>query len=122
LLICAALVGLIYVPQYFVTKPWHLMVLQGALGLVMSGVLASISALLANLAPDGREGAVYGIDASVVSGANALGPMIGASLAAWLGLRAPFLLAAGAFALAFGLSWFLVPTAVQKQSPATAAE
>ena len=109
LLTCAASVAVMYVPQYFVTTPWQLLVLQGALGLLMSGVLASTSALLANLAPEGRQGAVYGVDTSVVAAANAVGPMLGASAAAALGLRAPFLLAAGGFVVATGSAWLLVP-------------
>ncbi len=119
LLTCAAGLALLYVPQFFVTTPWQLLVLQAAAGLVMSGVLASISALLANLAPEGRQGAVYGVDASIVSVANAVGPMLGASVAAGLGLRAPFLLAAGIFALATGLAWALIPRPGQQNNPTT---
>ena len=117
LLACAAGVAILYVPQFFVTNPWQLLVLQGALGLVMSGVLASISAMLANLAPEGRQGAVYGVDASVVSTANAVGPMLGATVAATLGLRAPFMLAAGLFGLATILVWVLVPRSGPQTSP-----
>jgi DHA1 family multidrug resistance protein-like MFS transporter len=109
LLFCAAGVAVLYVPQFFVTTPVQLIVLQAGLGLLMSGVLAAISALLANLSPEGHQGAVYGVDASVVSMANAVGPMVGATLAASLGLRSPFLLAAGAFALATAMAWVLVP-------------
>ena len=116
LLVCALLAGLVYVPQFFVQNPWQLLVLQGLLGLVMSGVLASISALLANLAPEGRQGAVYGVDSSAVAMANAIGPMLGASVAAAFGLRVPFLLAAVIFFLAAGLAWVAVP----KPQPATA--
>jgi DHA1 family multidrug resistance protein-like MFS transporter len=86
----------------------------------MSGVLASISALMANLAPEGRQGAVYGVDASIVSTANAIGPMLGATVAATWGLRAPFILAAGAFFLAAIMAWFLVPRPEQRESPDTA--
>jgi DHA1 family multidrug resistance protein-like MFS transporter len=118
LLACAAGSAILYVPQFFVTTPWQLLILQGGVGLVMSGVLASISALLANLAPEGRQGAVYGMDASIVSGANAVGPMLGASIAAAVGLRAPFLLTAGVLALAAGLAIFLVPRNGQENSPA----
>ncbi len=109
LLACMVAGAILYVPQFFVTTPWQLLILQGAVGLVMSGVLASLSALLAILAPEGRQGAVYGVDASVVSAANAVGPMLGASIAATVGLRAPFLLTAGGLALAAGLVWLLVP-------------
>jgi len=114
LLVCTLGVAVVFLPQFFVTNPWQLLLLQGLMGFVMSGVLASISALMANLAPEGRQGAVYGIDASVVSMANAAGPMLGSTIAIWFGLRAPFLLAAGAFFLAAALAWRLVPRSEEK--------
>jgi DHA1 family multidrug resistance protein-like MFS transporter len=122
LLVCASLVALLYVPQFFVTTAWQLLVLQAAVGMVVSGVLASVSALLANLAPEGHQGAVYGVDSSVVSTANAVGPMLGATVAAAFGLRAPFLLAAGAFAIAVVMAWFLVPGSQQRAAAASARQ
>ncbi|MFN2224883.1 MAG: MFS transporter [Anaerolineae bacterium] len=119
LLVCTFLAAVVYVPQFFVVNPWQLLVLQALLGLVMSGILASISALQANLAPEGHQGAVYGVDASVVSVANAVGPMLGASIAAAFGLRIPFLLAAGVLLAASGLSYLLIPQ-TQSQSGPTA--
>jgi DHA1 family multidrug resistance protein-like MFS transporter len=117
LLACAIATSILYIPQFFVINPWQLLVLQGAVGLVMSGVLASMSALLANLAPEGRQGAVYGLDSSVVAMANAVGPMLGATVAATVGLRASFLFTAGILALAAGLTWLLVPGSRQAKSP-----
>jgi DHA1 family multidrug resistance protein-like MFS transporter len=117
LLVCTAGAAILYVPQFFVTDAWQLLILQAAVGLVMSGVLASISALLANLAPEGRQGAVYGVDASMVSIANGIGPMLGATMAATLGLRTPFMLSAAALALASFLAWLLVPRTVNQESP-----
>jgi DHA1 family multidrug resistance protein-like MFS transporter len=119
LIACALLASVLYLPQFFVTSPWQLIVLQGAVGLVLSGVLASISALMANLAPEGHQGAVYGVDQSAVAVANAIGPMLGATIAASLGLRSPFFLAAGALALAGGLAWFWVPKPGSRSIPAT---
>jgi DHA1 family multidrug resistance protein-like MFS transporter len=116
LMVCALLCALLYVPQFFVTASWQLLVLQALVGLVMSGVLASISALLANLAPEGDQGAVYGADSSAVSVANAIGPMVGASVAAAFGLRIPFLFVSGAFFVAVIMAWFLVPTAGQAKA------
>jgi MFS family permease len=97
LVICAAASVLCYVPQYLVSRSMWLLPLQAVASLAMGGILASVSALLAALAPRGREGIIYGVDSSVVSIANAIGPMTGSSLAAWFGLRTPFLAAAVAF-------------------------
>jgi MFS family permease len=114
---CTFAGAVLFVPQFFVVNPWQLLVLQGAVGLVMSGVLTSISALQANLSPEGYQGAVYGVDASATSIANGIGPMIGAAVAAWLGLRAPFLLATAAFLVATAFAWALVPKTMQNKSP-----
>jgi len=97
LAICALGSVICYIPQSMVGHPVWLIPLQAGAGLAMGGILASISASLAALAPQGREGIVYGVDASVVSIANAVGPMTGSSLAALLGLRVPFLAAAAVF-------------------------
>jgi MFS family permease len=119
LLVCTAGAAILYVPQFLVTSAWQLLILQAAVGFVMSGVLASISALLANLAPEGRQGAVYGVDASMISIANGIGPMLGATMAATLGLRSPFLLSGLALGLASLLAWRLVPSSVNNESPGT---
>ncbi len=100
LVFCALGSAMCYVPQFFVTSPGWLVPLQAGTGLAMGGILASLSASLAQLSPKGQEGIVYGVDSSVVSVANAVGPMAGSALAVWLGLRAPFLVAAGIFGLA----------------------
>jgi DHA1 family multidrug resistance protein-like MFS transporter len=97
---CALCAMALYGVQFFVTAPLQLLVLQGASGLVMGGMVASISARLANLAPEGYQGVVYGLDTTAVSAANALGPMAGATIAAGLGLRPTFLCTAGIFGLA----------------------
>lgn len=89
-----------YVPQFFVTSVVQLALLQAATGLALGGTIASVSAVMAALAPEGRQGAVYGVDASMVSAANAVGPMAGALIAAAVGLRPTFLLVAGVFVLA----------------------
>lgn len=96
--------ALLYLPQSFVTAGWQLLLLQAGVGLAMGGVVPSISALLANYTPAGDEGAVFGLDNSINSGARALAPLAGTGIAAALGLRATFavtaLLLLGAGALA----------------------
>jgi DHA1 family multidrug resistance protein-like MFS transporter len=97
---CAVGAAALHVPQSFVITPTQLLVLQGAAGVVLGGMLASVSATLANLAPEGRQGIVYGVDTSAVSMARAVAPMAGAAIAASLGLRYIFLCVAGIFVVA----------------------
>jgi DHA1 family multidrug resistance protein-like MFS transporter len=113
---CVLGAAVLYAPQFLVASPTELLVLQGAVGIALGGILASVSATLANLAPEGRQGVVYGVDASAVSVANTIAPMVGAAIAAGLGLRFIFLCAAGIFALAaLGLAGQLVSNKGSKQ-------
>lgn len=98
-----------YAPQSLVDRWVWLMPLQLGAGLAMGGILASIGASLAALAPSGREGIVYGVDTTVVSVAKAIAPAMGSLVAAWWGLRAPFLAAAVAFALGGVVALRLLP-------------
>jgi len=99
LLACAVSVTVLYASQALVNSPGQLLILQALTGVAWGGLLASFSALLARMAPEGRQGMIYGIDACIVSVANAAGPMTGATIAATMGLRFTFLGAAGAFVL-----------------------
>jgi DHA1 family multidrug resistance protein-like MFS transporter len=78
--------------------------LQVLAGMAAGGMLTGISVLLAAYTRCGEEGAVFGLDNSIVSGARALAPMAGAAIAVGFGLRAVFaaasLLYLGAAALA----------------------
>jgi len=91
--------------------PTQVLILRTLVGAAMGGILASVSALQAALAPKDRFGAVYGVDTSAVSVANALAPMIGAGLAASWGLPSVFL---GAAAL-YGLATIVVAATVPKK-------
>jgi DHA1 family multidrug resistance protein-like MFS transporter len=113
LLICALGAVVVYMPQFFVTTPVQLLILQAGAGAAMGGGLAAIGALLAKLSPEGRQGAVYGLDWSAVSAADGLGPMTGAAVAVGLGLRAPFLFAAGVY----GLAALIVLAAISNRQP-----
>jgi DHA1 family multidrug resistance protein-like MFS transporter len=106
---CALGSGVSYFLQSFVSSSNMLLVLQAVSGLAMGGVVSAVSASLARLAPEGQEGIVYGMDASIVSLANAVGPMTGSALAAWVGLRIPFLVAATIYGLASAAAARLIP-------------
>jgi DHA1 family multidrug resistance protein-like MFS transporter len=106
---CALALSSLHAAQFFVTGVTQLALLQMGSGLAMGGTLAAISATLATLSPEGREGIVYGIDSTIVSIANAVGPMVGTMLAVTWNLRAPFLAAAALFSLAGLLTARLLP-------------
>ena len=97
---CALASAVLYAPQLFVSHPMSLLALQAASGVAMGGMMSSVSAALATLSADGREGIVYGMDATAISLANVVGPLLGSMLAAWTDLRAPFLAASAASAAA----------------------
>jgi len=109
LLVGALASAILYIPQYFVRSVPLLTLLQGCTGLAMGGILAALSATLAALAPEGEQGAVYGLDASIVSLANGVAPLLGTSLAMAAGLPAPFLGAATLFACAGLVTARLLP-------------
>jgi DHA1 family multidrug resistance protein-like MFS transporter len=116
LIACTIGAAALYIPQFFVSTPTQLLILQGIVGVALGGILASVSATLAGLSPEGRQGVVYGVDASAVSVANAIAPMAGAVVATGLGLRFIFLCAAGIFALAaFGVARALTTRKELKQ-------
>jgi DHA1 family multidrug resistance protein-like MFS transporter len=111
LVACALGAATLYAPQFLVVTPTQLLILQAIAGVATGGIMASVSATLAQLAPEGRQGVVYGLDSSANSVARAIAPMAGAAIAAGLGIRYIFPCAAGVFALAaFGVAGLLVRT------------
>ena len=106
---CMAGLVLFYLPQAFVVNPLQLGILQFVAGFLMAGVLASVAALLATRVPEGRQGAVYGVNTMIVAGANAFAPMVGASVAIWWGLRSVFIVAAALFLLSGLVTLWLLP-------------
>ncbi|MGJ3238105.1 MAG: MFS transporter [Anaerolineae bacterium] len=97
----AIVVVLFYLPQPFVTNIWQLLLLQGLAGLAMGGIISAPSALLAHYTEQGEEGAVYGLDNAITSGARAVAPLLGAVVAMYLGYRGTF----AATAVLFGFVW-----------------
>ena len=100
LLVCITAAAVAYVPHFFVADVWQLTGLQLVVNFFLGGTLTTVSTLLAGLAPEGRQGAVYGLDTSAASIGNAVGPMLGAGIAISLGIRSGFLFVAGFFFVA----------------------
>lgn len=81
--------------------PSYAVITVGAflLGFSVGGLMVSANATLARTAPKEQQGAIYGMSNSTGSAGAALGPMLGASVATALGMRAPFAVAAALMAL-----------------------
>jgi MFS transporter, DHA1 family, multidrug resistance protein len=90
LMVCAIGAGLLYVPQMFVRSTGELLVLRALLGLFMGGVMPTAMAIIGLITPPDSRGWVYGLTASASSLGNAIGPLLGASVAATLGFRSVF--------------------------------
>jgi MFS transporter, DHA1 family, multidrug resistance protein len=118
IMICCSLVSVgAYAATYAVQGPGLLLALQALAGLAMGGTLSSLSAALAVVAPSGQEGIIYGVNASLTSVSNAIGPLIGSGLAVWLGLRSPFMACAAVFALSMLAAARLMPKQLACESP-----
>jgi MFS transporter, DHA1 family, multidrug resistance protein len=101
--------ALLYMLQSQVNSALDLLVLQGLVGVAMGGIIPSISALLAKFTRAGEEGAVYGLDNSIDSGARSIAPLVGAGVALVYGLRANFVATGGLFFVAGLLALWRLP-------------
>jgi MFS transporter, DHA1 family, multidrug resistance protein len=109
LLWTSAAVVLLYIPQVFVVNVWQLLGLQALAGLAIGGIIAAPSALLARYTEPGEEGAVYGLDNSIIAGARAVAPLLGAVVALWFGQRGTFAATAVLFVVVVLAAFFLLP-------------
>jgi DHA1 family multidrug resistance protein-like MFS transporter len=114
LIVCSFCCFAFFMLQALVTGGWQLLLLQALTGMALGGIVPGISALLANYTRHGGEGAAYGLDNSIVSGARMVGPLLGAGIGMWLGLRAVFGAAALLYLAAAALAlWGLPKTAAE---------
>jgi DHA1 family multidrug resistance protein-like MFS transporter len=108
--------------QVWVGSGWQFLLLHLVAGITHGGIVTGVTALLARYTECGEEGAVYGLDNSINSGARALAPMIGVSIGMWLGLRAVF----GAISLLYLTAGLLaiygLPRAVTCRTPGREAK
>lgn len=88
----AVVLGLAYLLHAFAPSVPALIVAQGLVGVGLGGFTPALAALLARYTRPGEEGAAYGIDNSMMAAARTVAPLVGASIAMWLGLRWVFVL------------------------------
>ncbi len=104
LFICSLLASGALVLQAFAGEYWQLILWQACLGFSIGGTLATISAYIGRLAPEGRAGTAYGLDAMAVSLSNAIGPLTGGWIARLTSIPMTFLVGGGLAGIAsFGV-------------------
>ncbi len=90
LLLAAIGVTIFYLPMTFAQAPWHIILFNAILGVAAGGVTPSANAVITNLTPANRRGAIFGFTSSITSMGGFVGPIGGAALAATIGLRSVF--------------------------------
>jgi DHA1 family multidrug resistance protein-like MFS transporter len=100
---------LLYIPQVFVTSVWQLLIFQALAGLALGGMTSAPSALLARYTQPGEEGAIYGLDNSIISGSRAAAPIVGSLTALVFGMRGTFAATAVLFAIVWLFTYWYLP-------------
>lgn len=103
--------GVLFLMQSWAATGGQFLLLQALSGVAMGGIVPGVSALLARYTRCGDEGAVYGLDNAITSGARAVAPMLGVGVAMWLGLRAVFGAAGVLYLAAAALALWGLPRA-----------
>ncbi|GAC1430418.1 MAG: MFS transporter [Chloroflexota bacterium] len=118
LIAATALAGVLYVPAYFVTAVWQLVVVRAMVGLCLGASMPSASAIVGLLTPPSRRASAYGLMASASSFGLAAGPLAGGALGAAYGLRPIFLMTATVLMLVA----LVVSMAVREPEPGVVPE
>lgn len=88
---CMLVAALFFVPHVFVHSVWQLLTWRFMLGLSLGGLIPSLSALIRQYAPMGKESTVFGYMTSANSIGNMLGPSTYGVLSGFIGIRGIFL-------------------------------
>jgi DHA1 family multidrug resistance protein-like MFS transporter len=92
-------VALFYLPMAAAQEAWQLIIMSGLLGIAAGGVTPSANAVISNLTPAARRGAIFGFTASITSMGGFVGPLGGAAIAAAFDIRLAFIVIGGLMAL-----------------------
>ena len=86
----AFLTAVLYLPMAAAQAPWQLIVVSGLVGIAAGGVAPSANAIISNLTPAARRGAIFGFTSSVTAMGGFVGPIGGAAIAAAYDIRLTF--------------------------------
>lgn len=105
LLILLALASVIIIPQAFVQQLWQLVILRFLYGMVIGGLLPSITSYIRREAPLDMQGEVLGYNQSFRFLGNVVGPTLGGFVAGFGGISSVFFVTGALFLVAFGILW-----------------
>jgi MFS transporter, DHA1 family, multidrug resistance protein len=88
-----------YAAQFWAGTPWEVFVFRAALGFFTGGMLPPLYAIVARAAPPERLGGIMGLTSSAIMLGSVIGPLLGGGLAAAVGIRWVFLVAASVLAV-----------------------
>ncbi len=97
---CAVAGGLIYFPQAWVSDPYELLAWRAVLGLFTGGLMPGTMAVVAVQTPAHHRGWVFGLTTTATALGGAAGPVLGATAATTLGLRATFVVTGAVLSVA----------------------
>jgi DHA1 family multidrug resistance protein-like MFS transporter len=83
-----------YLPIAFTSTIWPFAVLLVLASAATGGIFPTLSAVLAGYTEHGEEGAVYGLENSIMAAARTISPLLGAVMADVFGLHSLFVVAA----------------------------
>lgn len=100
LFICLILGGLFFFPQGFVSNIWQLVALRFLYGMVIGGVVPSVTAFIRHAAPVSVQGEVLGYNQSFRFLGNVIGPVVGGLIASYSSINTVFYFSASLFFIA----------------------
>ena len=99
---CAIAGGVLYFPQAWVSGPYELLAWRAILGLFTGGLMPGTMAVVAVQTPARHRGWVFGLTTTATALGGAAGPVLGATSATVLGLRATFIVTGAVLTVAGG--------------------
>lgn len=116
LLTCLVAGSLLCFPQMLTRHPAQLLVLRFLLGLAMGGVIPAANAVIAERAPAGQQGGIYGVSASLNALGRAVGPAVGTLVVTSLGIAGVFPVTGALLGLVAGMV-ALATRSLDRQGP-----
>ncbi|TMG33419.1 MAG: multidrug efflux MFS transporter [Chloroflexi bacterium] len=88
-----------FLPQAFAQNVWQFLLLRAALGIFFGVLIPATNAIVGLITPPDLRGSAYGLTSSATAVGNAVGPLLGSTLAASFGYPSVFIATAAVLAL-----------------------